>query len=190
MSNTKSYAENELNILVKSCTDPGNRPVIEEFIPEILALVDKFGESDQSGGSAPFTATAISQVVKHLCLQEPICPVIGIEEEWYGVDEINKVYQNSRCSALFKLEDNKSYYLDAIAWKDQKGNTWSGTALLPTKEIVYSRQYVKGFPFIPKTFIVDVIEKEIAKDDWEFYVKDEKQLDEVFEYYDKFVIVR
>ena len=105
MSNTKNFAERELDILVKSNTDPENRPIIEAFIPEILALVDKFGNSGQSGGSAPYTASALSSAIKKLCMQEPICPITGIDEEWVDVSELcdgKIVYQNRRCSALFK----------------------------------------------------------------------------------------
>jgi hypothetical protein len=49
-----------------------------------------------------------------------------------------------------------------------------------------SRQYVKTWPFEPKTFVIDVDEHEVAPDDWEFYVKDANQLQEVFDYYEKF----
>ena len=51
MKNTMTHAERELDILVKSATDPNNRPIIEEFIPEILALVRKFSNSGQRGVS-------------------------------------------------------------------------------------------------------------------------------------------
>ena len=44
---------------------------------------------------------------------------------------------------------------------------------------------IKGFPFTPKTFYIDVLEEEIKKDDWIMWVKDPKQLDEVWEYYKK-----
>ena len=70
MSNVYSHAKRELDILVKTHIDPENRPIIEEFIPEILALCEKFGNSGQSGGSAPFVSSAISQAVKHLCMFE------------------------------------------------------------------------------------------------------------------------
>lgn len=88
MKNTMTHAERELDILVKSATDPNNRPIIEEFIPEILALVRKFSNSGQSGVSAPYTASAISSAVKKLCLQEPICPITGIDEEWIDVGRL------------------------------------------------------------------------------------------------------
>jgi len=51
------------------------------------------------------------------------------------------------------------------------------------KEIL-SRQYIKSFPFEPKTFYIDVIEKEISKGNWEFIIKDEEQLKEVWNYYE------
>ena len=187
-SNTFKHAERELDILVKTSPDPNNRPIIEEFIPELLALVDKFGKSGQSGGSAPYTAGALSQAVKTLCLQKPLCPITGIDDEWMDVANLgdgdkNVVYQNNRCYALFKNSEEQPYYLDAIVWKDEKDFCYTGRALDSKGNTLLSRQFIKGFPFEPKTFYIDVISKEVAKDDWEFTIKDEKQLDEVFEYY-------
>jgi hypothetical protein len=199
MSNSLSYAERELNILVKSNTDPDNRPIIEEFIPEILALVEKFGNSGQSGGSAPYTANALSFVIKKLCLYEPICDITGLDDEWVDVSSIggteNIIYQNSRCGALFKDGiEGKPYYIDAIIKRTQNGTCWSGMFWLSKEDyltgnkdlMVGKKGYIKSFPFTPKTFYIDVIEEEVGPDDWEMYLKDPKQLEEVFEYYDKF----
>jgi hypothetical protein len=188
MNNTRNFAEYELDILVKSETDPENRPLIENFIPEILALVDKFGNSGQSGGSAPYTANVISQAVKKLCMQQPLCPITGIDNEWFNIGDENSIdlqYQNKRCYALFKDVNNNAWYLDAIIWKNQNGITYSGSAYLSNGEKIRSSQYVKSFPFEPKTFYIDVIETEIAPDDWKFNIKDEEQLNKVFEYYNK-----
>jgi len=190
-SNTYYYAQRELDILVKSCPSD-NRPIIEPFIPEILALCEKFGKSGQSGGSAPYTASAISQVVKKLMLQNPIMPMTGIDDEWVDVsglgskDEKECVYQNRRCSALFKNSEGRSWYLDAIVWKDENGSTWGGMAVMPDGSKIYGRQYVKSFPFTPKTFYIDIISEEVSPDDWTFHVKDEKQLKRVFKYYDRY----
>ena len=60
MSNTKNKAVVEFEILEKTVKDA----IISPFKDEILALVDKFGESGQSGGSAPYTAGAISGAVR------------------------------------------------------------------------------------------------------------------------------
>jgi hypothetical protein len=192
MSNTLKFAQKELEILVKSNTDPDNRPIIEKFIPEILALVDKFGHSGQSGGSAPYTASALSSAIEKLCMQTPICPIMGIDEEWTNVTDDNKpMYQNNRCYALFKDEDGEAYYLDAIIKKTQNDTTWSGSFWLSKEDYlsnnqdskIRGRQYVRNFPFTPKTFYVDVIEEEVAPDDWEMFLIDKGQLDEIFEYY-------
>lgn len=191
-TNTARYAQRELEILSKSVTDPENRPIIEPFKAEILALCEAFGKSGQSGGSAPYTATALAQAIKKLLLQEPICPIMGIDEEWVDVSRLTDgrvCFQNRRCGALFKGgKDNPAHYLDAIVFKTQKGVTWTSNAGAICKDgsRIPSRQYVKSFPFKPKTFYIDVIEKEVAKDDWEFYIKDERQLKSVFKYYDLF----
>lgn len=188
MNNTLSKAELELEILCQQHPNEDNPPIVKQFIPEILALVKKFGESGQSGGSAPYTANAIAQTVKALCLHEPICDITGVPEEWSEVE--HGMAQNKRCYALLKHEDGKPYYLDAIAWKTPNGSTWSGQAKLSDGRILLNRAYIKGYPFKPKTFIIDVLEEEVAKDDWEYTVKDEAQLKEVFEYYDPFYFTK
>jgi hypothetical protein len=192
MTNTQSYARRELDILVKSLPDPDNRPIIEPFIPEILALCEKFGNSGQSGGSAPFTASALSMAIKKLCLQEPICDITGIDDEWTDTSDMADgtivVYQNKRCSALFKETiEGKPYYLDAVIFKNQKGVTWSSNnTIMKDGSRLRSRQYIKGFPFKPKTFYIDVIEEEVEKDDWVFFIKNERQLNSVWKYYDRY----
>lgn len=195
MSNALDFAKRELDILIKTNTDPENRPIIEKFIPEILALIDKFGKSGQSGGSAPYTASAISETIKKLCLFEPIAPITGDDSEWCEVTQLNDgipMFQNRRCGALFKNgKDGDAYYIDAIVKKTQNGSCWSGSFwkskndyLIGNRELMIDkRAYVKSFPFTPKTFYIDVIEEEVAKDDWEMYLKDEQQLEKVFEYY-------
>lgn len=204
-SNIYEFAKTELQILSASAPDKDNRPVIEPFINEILELCDKFGKSGQSGGSAPTVATVISQTVKKLMLFEPICPVLGIDAEWVSVSELSDeiLFQNRRCSALFKKGDGNSYYLDAIVWKGaEEYDTFTGRVYIDDKnfELISSRQFVR-FPFKPKTFYIDVVRVPIAKEEAEsrkmhfiegnfnecYYtvLKDPKQLEKVFTYYHK-----
>lgn len=183
MTNTHNFAARELDILSKSSLDPNDRPLIEPFRKEILALCEKFGKSGQSGGSAPYTAGCISQAVKSLLLQEPICPITGIPDEWGDVAEEGglPLLQNSRCSALFKNgSDGLPYYLDAIVWKSQlPHDTFTGEV-----SGFYSRQFIREFPFIPKTFYIDVIVTEIG-DERHYRLRDPKQLNRVWKYYRK-----
>jgi len=187
-TNTSSHAKRELEILLKTTPDA----IIRHFVPEIIAVCEAFGRSGQSGGSAPYTAIALSQAIKKLCLQQTIAPLTGEDNEWNNVAKGKRgdIWQNNRLSNVFKeygKEDGKAYYLDAITWKTQKGFSWSGSAKTKTGETITSRQYIKSFPFKPQEFVIDVIEKEISKDSWEFTIKDDKDLEKVFEVYDNFI---
>jgi hypothetical protein len=159
-SNTWSHAKTELDILVKSFKEKSDSPLVEPFIPEMLALIDKFGKSGQSGGSAPYVGAAICNTLKVLMQHKPICPITGMDEEWVDVSEYNDgkpLFQNKRCSAIFKGGKNgRAYYLDAIVWQAEKDNTFTGMAIDEENKKVYSRQFIK-FPFEPKTFYVHVI---------------------------------
>ena len=205
-TNTQSFAMAELDVLSKSATDPNNRPIIEPFRNEILALCERFGLSGQSGGSAPMTASAISQAVKKLLLQEPICDVTGLDEEWVDVSQMSDgeiLWQNKRCGGLFKYPNSKCSYIDAIVWEgEEEYDTFTGRVYIDDKnfELIGSSQYVK-FPFKPKTFYIDVVRVPITKEEAEskkmhyiegnfkecYYtiLKDPTQLDKVFKYYDK-----
>lgn len=204
MNNAEKFARKELDILSRISQDPDNRPIIEEFKKEIISLVKKFGNSGQSGGSAPYTAAAISQTVKKLCLFQPITPITGEDDEWTVLDyDDNLCYQNKRCGALFKNKNDRSYYLDAIVWRGQyewdKGtDKWNDT-FTGTLEGISSRQYIKGFPFVPKTFYIDVYRTPYDENihnksetvscgsgDFVYFIKNKEQLKEVFEYYDEF----
>ncbi len=207
MNIIKSKAQKEFEILNKTVKDA----IIAPFEKEILALVNAFDNSGQSGGSAPYTANAISRAVKKLCLQEPICPLTCEDDEWMNTTKENSgelfyqnkklssgepFYQNKRLSSVFKKGKNgKPYYLDAIVFKSQNGTCFTaGNIELPNGQRLSSSQFIK-LPFEPKTFYIDVIETEWANENktikrlgggwWTSKIKDINQLDEVFEYYDQ-----
>lgn len=139
-------------------------------------------------------------------LQEPICDVTGHETEWVDVSEISDgeiLWQNSRCSGLFKYPDGKLSYVDAIVWKGEEDwDTFTGRVYIDEKnfELIGSSQFAK-LPFKPKTFYINVVRVPITKEEAEsrnlhyiedgfnkcYYtiLKDPTQLDKVFKYYDK-----
>lgn len=200
MSNLVKYAERELEILDQKVPDS----IVVPFKKEILALVDAFGESGQSGGSAPYTASAIVSAIKNLLLYKPICDITGDNNEWVKLDYTEDLsFQNRRCYGLFKDSDGNCRYLDAIIWQGpEEYDTFTGQVYIDDKgfKLIDSRQKVK-FPFKPKSFYVDVIyvpitEKEAEERDLHYtkdgdgscyytILKDLKQLDAVFEYYVK-----
>ena len=183
MSNLIEHAKREFLALgykpIEQCEDDPNKWIQEN----VLELLKVFSDQGHSGFSAPYAV----RFFQKLALFEPLCPITGDTKEWNDINETmgKMIYQNNRCSAVFKEgEDGKPYYIDAIVWKTQNESCYTGSALLKNGTQIRSRQFIK-LPFTPKSFYIDVIEKEIAPDDFEFYVKDETQLEEVWEYYEK-----
>ena len=198
-------AQFELDLLMKNAE---GTPVVKEFVPEIMALVKKFAESGQSGGSAPFVSKVIVQVLQKLMMHEPLGEgIMGTDDEWEdhssveGVAEGTGSFQNMRLSSVFKEgKEGQPYYLDAIVFVPEgKDYGFTGHVGITegSEEQISSFQYIKSFPFQPKTFKVTVHEKEYRKLEdgtlveeegggWlESWLADPKQLDEVWEYYDK-----
>lgn len=158
----------------------------------VMELIEIFSKQGHSGMSAPIVA----DIFKKLANYEPLGPITGKDEEWNDVSNLidgRTLFQNKRCSALFKEgKDEQPYYIYAIIKRDQRGVTWSGRAWLNEEDwlngdrskMIDKRGYIKSFPFTPKTFYIDVKDVEVAKDDWESFVVDPSQLDEIREYYD------
>jgi len=192
MINLLSHAENELRILKQTTPDA----VVLQFEPQIIELCKAFEDLGQSAGSAIDVAKAITKTIEKLFLFKSIAPITGDESEWSLVmlfyDE--RLYQNVRESRIFRYgETERPYFIEAIIFKDENGNTSTGSAQLSEKTIG-SAQYIKSFPFTPKTFYIDVksyrwkdIDGKIPDENgdwWTYEIKDESQLDEVFQYYD------
>ncbi len=196
MTNLQLHAKRELEILAKTT----HNAIVIPFANEILALCEAFGKSGQSGGSAPYTATAISQAVKKLMMFETLTPLTGEDTEWTDITSINDkkpLFQNNRDSRVFKnSKDGKAYFIEAIVFDGDIGGRFTGNKIVTLNgEYIGSKQYIKSFPFIPKTFYVDVIDHrwkdkeettpDVNGDWWTHSIKNVEQLQEVFEYYDK-----
>lgn len=196
MTNSQSHAKRELEILAKTTPDA----IVTPFANEIIALCEAFGKSGQSGGSAPYTASAISQAVKKLMMFETLAPLTGEEDEWTDITTINDgkpMFQNNRDSRVFKYDkEGKAYFIEAIVFDGNIGGRFTGNGSVTLNGVnIGSTHYIKAFPFRPKTFYIDVIDHrfkdkeekhpDVNGDWWIHSIKDEKQLNEVFEYYDQ-----
>lgn len=197
MTNSELHAKRELELLEKTTPNA----IIAPFKKEIIALAKAFAESGQSGGSAPFTASAISQAVKKLLLFETIAPLTGEDSEWTDVSEYSDgklMFQNNRDSRIFKYPNGKAYFIEAIVFDGDIGGKFTGNGSVTCNgKKIGSAQYIKEFPFTPKTFYVDVkdyrwtdkTETTLDQDGdwWTHSIADEDQLKEVFEYYDELI---
>lgn len=151
----------------------------------VMELIEVFSKQGHSGMSAPLVIKLFSTLAHF----EPIGPVMGTDNEWGETSVMPGVFQNKRFSSVFKNEDGTCTYNEAVVKRCENGATWTGPLYLTRQDAIRSvnqiKVKIKSFPFIPKTFYIDVIEEEIAKDDWIMWVKDPKQLEELFNYYEK-----
>jgi hypothetical protein len=87
----------------------------EAICKHILKLLDVFGEEGHSGTTAPYTINLFSKLAGF----EPIVPITG--EDWEWVEVSTGVYQNKRCSHVFKQSDRfngQAYDIDGkIFWE-------------------------------------------------------------------------
>lgn len=189
MDNYTKHFKTEKNILVKNKKNKEDILTIERYEKPIKKIIKIFSKQGHSGCSANWEANYLSDVIKKILLFKPISPITGTEEEW---EEYSKgKFQNKRDCAIFK-EGKKGfpYYLDAIIWKGEEDyDTFTGKV-----DGISSHQSIK-FPFVPKSFYIDVVKKPYnkKKDDdyyedsdgkkYNYHIKDKKQLKEVSKYY-------
>ncbi len=194
MSRIKEHFEKELAILRSTLKGEDDKLVIEDFIPQIKTIINKFSKQGHSGGSAPYYIHAIAETIRKTLEFKPLSEITGDESEWNDISEYDAkgTYQNNRCSGIFKYADGKCSYVDGLVKRTQDGATYHGPFWLNEEAYLNKDEskrygcstYIKSFPFTPKTFTVDVIEKEVAPDDWEMWLKNPDQLKEIEEYYD------
>lgn len=82
---------------------------------QVLELLEKFSEHGHSGSSAPYAINLFSTLAKF----EPVVPLTGEDWEWTEVG--TGVYQNRRCSHVFKDADRfdgQAYDIEAIIFWD------------------------------------------------------------------------
>ena len=79
----------------------------------VLKLLDVFADEGHSGSSAPYAL----DVFKKLAMFEPLVPLTG--EDWEWIDHGNGMFQNKRCSRVFKQPDRfdgQPYDIDGIVF--------------------------------------------------------------------------
>jgi hypothetical protein len=147
----------------------------------VMELIQTFSNQEHSGASASIVCSIFNQLAQY----KPLRGITGEDSEWTEVS--SGLFQNKRLSAVFKdfkIHNNQPYYLDAISWRIvENGSTWHGSAITRDGIKITSRQLIKSFPFIPKTFIIDVNDN---VDDFIITEESMKRLEEVFQYYDKY----
>lgn len=87
----------------------------ELMCTQVIELMNIFAEHGHSGSSAPYAINLFSKLAKF----EPLVPLTGEDWEWHEASE--GVFQNIRCSHVFKQKDRfdgQAYDIDGkIFWE-------------------------------------------------------------------------
>ncbi len=141
MSNLIDFAKSELDIIGMKEDDLeiSNRAMREH----ILKMIEVFSDEGHSGFSASYAAAILEKLLRF----QPISPLTGEDSEWNLISELEKLYQNKRCSHVFK-SNGKAYDLNGKVFIQENGSAYTSAD---------SRVDVT-FPYTPKTEYVKVSE--------------------------------
>ena len=190
-----SHFERELEIMRKQVPE-NDELIIEPYVDAVKAVCEAFAEVGHSGGSAPMASAVLAKTIKAVLGFQILSPLLGDDSEWKEPRDGDTMRQNIRDTAVFKHDDGKCTYNNCIIWRGEDAwDTFSGTIAG-----IGSSHYVKEFPFMPKTFYIDVYREPYDENnpkhqtgdviscgpgDMVYFIKDPKQLEQVFNYYDK-----
>jgi hypothetical protein len=113
----------------------------EAICKNVLKMLEVFIDEGHSGFSAPYTINMFSKLASF----EPLVPLSGEDWEWSEVSE--GVFQNKRCSHVFKQADRfdgQAYDIDGkVFWSWHETEEFGAL----TKDF-----YTSGDSFVPITF--------------------------------------
>lgn len=120
------------------------------IIESVMELIQTFSDQGHSGASAPYCLDLFTK----LALFKPLSPLTGEDSEWNNISgEMSDLmdlklvlYQNNRCSKVFKDGDGKAYNIEGKVFISPDG------AYFTSRD---SRVYIT-FPYTPETQYVKV----------------------------------
>lgn len=141
MSNLINHAIREFKALGYTPPDEEQEDGPNLWIQEnILELIRVFSAQGHSGSSASYCVKMFSK----LAMFEPLAPITGEDWEWIEVGP--NVFQNVRCSHVFKDgKDGPAYDSHGRIFRDPDGSCWTNSE---------SRVFVT-FPYTPTSVYVD-----------------------------------
>ena len=115
------FAENELNLLLNTCTDDEAKNMQKVINKDILDIIKLFSEQGHSGFSAHYSMN----ILKRLMDYKPLSAITDDESEWTKLDyDEDLAYQCKRCPSLFKDKNGRVYNVEGRVFSDDNGHTW------------------------------------------------------------------
>jgi len=109
------YAESELDRIGMINDDDMNGMMRKH----LLHMVNEFAEEGHSGFSASYALSCLKKLLNF----KPLSPLTGEDDEWGDVSQMNgnTLYQNKRCSSVFK-DDSGAWDINGkVFWEWYKG---------------------------------------------------------------------
>lgn len=161
MSNLINHAKTEFRAAGWTDEHGNFKDDMQEIICNgVLELLEVFSKEGHSGTTAPYAIELFSKLAKF----EPVVPLTGEDWEWNEVAE--GLYQNKRCSHVFKnKETGEAYDIDGKVFYE-----WGTRELEPDEEgypgeYGFKSYFTNGdskvpvtFPYTPTTEYVERIE--------------------------------
>ena len=141
MSNLIDFAKSELDLvgMTENSTEESNVAMRQH----LLKMIEVFSNEGHSGFSANYAVAILQKLLRF----EPLSPLTGRDSEWNLISDKEKLYQNKRCSHVFK-ENGKAYDINGKVFVQENGSAYTSAD---------SRVDVT-FPYVPKTEYVKVLE--------------------------------
>jgi hypothetical protein len=128
MSNTTRFAMSEFEAAGWVTTNEGKEEWSDEMqmhlCKGVIRLLEAFSTEGHSGSSAPYAV----RLFEKLAMFEPITPITGADSEWNHTSD--GVYQNKRCSHVFKQADRfngQAYDIEGIIFREPSGCCYTGS---------------------------------------------------------------
>lgn len=132
----------------------------EMICNHVLKLLDVFANEGHSGSSAPYAISLFEKLAKF----EPLVPLTG--EDWEWNEYSDGVFQNKRCSHVFKQADifnGQAYDIDAVVfwdwWTDPETGEKSKSYFISSD----SRRQIE-FPYTPVREYHEHVDTELRVD--------------------------
>lgn len=144
MSNYKKHAEREFRALGWTDEDGFKDEMQELMCNQVLELLKVFSSHEHSGTTAPYAVN----LFKDLAAFKPLGSLTGNDDEWVDVSKMSgePLWQNKRCSHVFKGEDGKAYDTQGKVFCDKSGSCYTCND---------SHIFI-SFPYTPKTEYIEV----------------------------------
>lgn len=137
MSNLEAHAKREMEIAGLFGKDSAYDGMIAEAV---MKMVKVFADEGHSGASAPMAM----RIFEKVAMFEPLTPLTGEDSEWNEVGP--GVFQNNRCSHVFKDEKSGAYDIEGKIFREPDGCCFTS----------FDSRVAVTFPYTPKREYVDV----------------------------------